>query len=559
MVGLQTKDRQMDRIKRLGLSARQLELNRCWSYYCATQYDSRTVTWDGRKAMTAIEKETIARNTAMPMGFYDAGGMYDEIPLNMRIPTAPYHLTRVVVHRFTGLLFAAKMHPQISIPDNPDLQSWVETLVKTARLWIRFALARNFGGGMGSVALSFRFRNGKPMIDVHDARWCTPTFIDVSTGEVGALEIRYMFPREERDPKDGILKQVWYWYRRVIDANRDVIFKPAPVADGDEPNWLEETVSEHNFGECPAVWIRNTQTDEQDGDPDCLGAYPIQEAIDRLISQADQGAVENADPTLEVDSDELKVEQLKKGSRNAIKLEKGGSAKYLEMSGTGVETALKVADVHRRNFLELVQCILETDQAGGGGAMTATEIERRYSPMHERGDLFREQYGEHGIKPLIGKLVRATMRMAALGWQAPVDEKTGMRMVQKVMPNRAPLPPGLENFTDDVIELTWPEWVKRGAADAQQAAGAVGVARSSGALDQESAVQYLAPFFGIDDAAEALQRVIAEKSAGDDAMMGGLQAAGAAGRPPPGLGGPPTPAHAPPEAPPPSPAPGGMS
>lgn len=555
MIGAQASDLQKERIKRLGLSERQVDLNRYWAYYCTTQHETKTITWDGRKAMTQIEKETISRSTVMPPGFYDGGGQYDELPLDMRIPTAPYHLVRVVVHRFTGLLFASKKHPTISVAGNPELQTWIETLIKTARLWIRFALARNFGGGMGSVAMSFRFRNGKPMIDVHDTRWCTPTFVDISTGEISALEIRYTFPQERRDER-GVLKQVWFWYRRVIDAEKDIVFRPAEVGDGDEPTWIPATVSEHGFGECPAVWIRNTQTDEMDGDPDCMGEFAAQDAIDRLLSQADQGAVENADPTLGIDSDELKVEQIKKGSRNAIKTEKGAGIKYVEMTGSGIDSALKVADVHRRNFLEVVRCVLETEQSDG--AMTATEVERRYSPMHECGDLLREQYGEHGIVPLIGKIVRATLKMGTIGASPKFDDRSGLRIVPKVMPGRAELPAGLDKFTDDAINLEWPAWVERGATEAQAAAGAVATARSAQVLDRESALNYLAPYFGIKDVAAALARAADEQGATDDTMMQGLQAAGQQPNPnaPHPTAGPApgevpsaSPAHAPPTAP----------
>lgn len=530
-VGVQEQDRLLARIKRLGLTARQLELNRYWGFYSCSQYESRTVGWDGRRCMSEVERDTVGRNAVLPPGFYDAGGQYDEMPLNMRRPVAPYHITRAVVDRFSGLLFSSKMHPKISIDGNPELQSWVESLIKSARLWIRFAYARSFGGGMGSVAMSFRFRNGKPIVDVHDARWCTPTFLDISTGEISALEIRYMYPVEQRKP-DGTPETVDYWYRRTIDAQKDVIFKPMPVGNGEEPTWVEQTNVPHGFGECPAVWIRNTQTDDMDGEPDCQGEFECQEAIDRLISQADQGAVENADPTLEIDSDELRVEQIKKGSRNAFKLEKGASAKYLEMTGTGVDSALKVADVHRRNFLEVVRCILDFESTG---SMTATEIERKFSPMHERGDLFREQYGEHGIVPLLGKMIRAVLRMraGALGQQAQFDEATGLRIVPRVMPKLPEIPPGLTELDDDQIELSWPDWVQRGATDALAASQAVSAAITGQALDRESAMKYLAPYFGIDDPAAALQRLTDQAGAADGAMMGDLQAAGAAGRRPP--------------------------
>lgn len=531
------------RIRRMGLTERQLTLNRYWSFYSTTQYDGRQVAWDGRKCMSELERDTVSRSTALPPGFYDASGQLDEIPLNLRRPTAPYHLTRSVVDRFTGLLFSAKMHPKISVTD-PQVQSWIESLIKSARMWIRFAYARTFGGAQGSVGLSFRFRAGKPIIDVHDARWCTPTFVDMATGEISALEIRYMYPVEMRR-RDGTLDTISMWYRRIIDDEQDVVFEPVPVGNGEEPEWTPKTIVQHGFGECPAVWIRNTQTDDMDGDPDCEGEFDTQEAIDRLISQADQGAVENCDPTLAIASDDFRAEQIRKGSRNAFKLAKGDDAKYVEMNGTGVKSAMDIAKEHRRNFLEVVRCILDFEVASG---MTATEIERRLSPMHERGDLFREQYGEHGIKPLLGKMIRAVIRLrdAAGAPGAQFDPATGLRIVPRVMPRVPDLPPGLAELDDDEIDLKWPPWVQRGPDDAQKAATAVSAARTAQALDRESAMHYLAPFFDVDDPAAALSRLSDEVGEADGALMSQLQAAGA-GHAPPGIQHP-APEHAPPAA-----------
>lgn len=533
-------DQQLARIQRQGMSARQLELNRYWSFYETEPYAARAVGWDGRKVLGELERENIARTQVLPPGFWDPGAA-DEMPLSMRRPTAPYHLVRAVVNRFTGLLFGAKKHPTIEHKD-PAVQTWIEGLIKSCRLWIRMAHARTFGGGMGTAALTFAFQGGRPVVEVHDPRWCTPTFINRATGELSALEIRYMYPVEQYGA-DGILREVWCWYRRTIDQRSDVVYAPAPVGEGDEPAWQEQTRVDHGLGEFPGVWIRNTLTDQQDGDPDCLGEYDTQEAIDRLLSQADQAAVENLDPTLLLESDQLKLANLKKGSRNAIQLEKGGGGTYLEISGAGIEAGLKMVDVHRRNFLEVVQCVLDSEQAAA--AMTATEVERRYSSMHERGDLFREQYGEQGVKPLVAKMIRAAIKVRTTG---PTDPATGLRLVGAVSlpPAQGPdgqpvareLPPTITTITSDDIELVWPEWVQRGPSDAGAAAGAVSQARSAQALDLESAVQYLAPFFGVSDPGAALARLREERGATDDAMMADLMGrqagpTGAPDQPPP--------------------------
>jgi hypothetical protein len=545
-LGVADHDRQMARIQRQAMSQRQLELSRYWSFYETEQYAARTVGWDGRRVLGDVERENIARTMVLPQGFWDPSGQADDLPLSMRKPTAPYHLVRAVVNRFSGLLFSAKRHPTVT-HRNEQVQKWIAELVKACRLWIRMAHARTHGGGMGAAVVTFSFQGGRPVVEVHDARWCTPQFINMTTGEVSSVEIRYMYPVEETGP-DGILREVFYWYRRTIDVNSDVLYKAAPLGEGDEPFWEEAQRVDHGLGEFPGVWIRNTLTNQQDGDPDCMGEFDTQEAIDRLLSQADQGAVENCDPTLLLESDQLKLSGLKKGSRNALQLEKGGGGSYLEINGTGIDSALKMADRHRANFLEVVQCVL--DNTKEGGPKTATEIERLLESMHERGDMFREQYGECGVKPLIAKMVRAAIKVRTTG---PIDPETGLRLVGVVSlppqpgpdgePVELELPPGITTITADELDLTWPEWVQRGPADASAAAGAVSTARSCGALALEDAIAYLAPFFSIDDIVAAIGRARAEAGATDAAMMDDMaqrqapDAPAAPGQPTPGAPG----------------------
>lgn len=534
--GVQMHERQLERIRRQAMSARQLHLNWLYAFYACEQYDARATAWDGRKVMDGLEREQIARTQVLPPGFWDPSGS-DDVPLSLRRPTAPYNLVRAVVNRFTGLLFSAKRHPTVRHA-HPGVQQWIDGLVSSCRLWIRMAHARTLGGSMGSVALTFTFEGGRPVIEVHDTRWCTPTFANRASGELAALEIRYMYSQEIPDER-GILRETWFWYRRVISQAEDVVFAPAPVGEGDEPRWVPQASVKHGFGECPGVWIRNTLTNEQDGDPDCHGEFDTQEAIDRLIAQADQAALENMDPTLLLETDSPLPSVLKKGSRNALKVGRGESAHYMEMAGSGIDAGLKMVETHKRNFLEIVQCVLDNDREGG--ARTATEIERHLEGMFERGDLFREQYGETGVKVLLAKMIRAAIKVRTTG---ATDPATGMRLVGAVRlpPAKGPdgqpvareLPPELREVTADDLELAWPEWVQRGPADAGAAASAVSAARSAQALDQESAVTYLAPFFNVEDPAAALERLRAEGAQVDDAMMGDIMGRGGMPALPPG-------------------------
>jgi hypothetical protein len=117
------------------MSPRQLELNRRWSYYCCAQYDARRTDWDGTRRVDSIERETIATAGFIPPGFYDVGGQMNELPLKFRRPTAPYHLVRAIVDRFTGLLFSERRHPQLRVDGDPVTEDFVHGLSEVARIW----------------------------------------------------------------------------------------------------------------------------------------------------------------------------------------------------------------------------------------------------------------------------------------------------------------------------------------------------------------------------------------------------------------------------------------
>ncbi len=103
--------RSNDRIARLGLTERQRRLNTLWAWYRAVNYDSRRIEWDGSMAVDELDREAIAAGS---------GSMYPDVapdlPIRFRRPTATYRLVRLVVNRFSGLLFSSRLHPVVSVP-----------------------------------------------------------------------------------------------------------------------------------------------------------------------------------------------------------------------------------------------------------------------------------------------------------------------------------------------------------------------------------------------------------------------------------------------------------
>jgi len=490
----------MKRIGRLGMSGRQQELNHLWGWYRGDHYAARRTDWNGKEVLDPIEHESIATAGFLPPGYYDAGS---NLPIKFRRPSAPYGLARVIVDRFTSILFSERHHPQLRIEGDEDSDGYVDALIKECRLWSQMILARTYGGAMGSVAVGFQFVDGKPVIEVHDPRWLFPVFADRSTLRLKSLEKRYMFVVEELDPT-GQYADVWYWYRRVIDADRDTVYLPAPVGDGEEPQWEADREVVHSLGFCPVVWTQNSPLqDDCDGDPDCHGTYDSIETIDALVAQANKGILQNCDPTVIIATD-AKMESIRKGSDDAIKLPAGGSAQYMEISGRGPEAAMKQASELRRQVLETTRCVLDFSPAGGSAAMTATEVERLFSAMLARADELREQYGQKLILPLVEMMVAAARQLGegTLNAETGAIEKQVLVLSPKAVLDdegnvigRQPHKLGQGGSAD----LQWPRYFVPTLADVEQATRAAGAAKAAGLIDDEHAIQFVSEFYRVDD------------------------------------------------------------
>lgn len=281
------------RIRRLGMTPRQQELNRLYAWYQGVQYSQSKFDWDGNPILNPIEIDAVSADFKIPPGFVDKSGSH--VPIKYRRPVAPYQLARTVIERFTAMVFSDNMHPRISVIGDEDTEDFLFGLVDAARLWPKMMLARSMGGAMGTIVVGFKFVNGKPRIEIHDPRWVNPQFVDREDFSLGAVEIRWMKPEWEEDER-GRGKWVYYWQRRIIDDESDTYFLPAPVADGREPEWEvdpKHTVR-HELGLCPVVWIQNLPSaDDVYGECDIHGLHDKIREIDELNSMASRGVKSN--------------------------------------------------------------------------------------------------------------------------------------------------------------------------------------------------------------------------------------------------------------------------
>ncbi len=517
------------------MSPRQQRLNGLWAHYRCQNYDGRKVAWDGTDYGTHLEHDQITTQGYIPPGFESNA----VLPVRFRRPSAPYYLTKIVVDRFTGLLFGERRQPVIVVEGDTVMTDWLAGLVEESRLWAKMLHARKYGGAQGSVAVSFSVINGKPVFEPHDARWCTPVYSDRSELTLTALDKRYTYKDSTRDPETGAWIEGWFWYRRLITSEFDCEWPKVPVIDEDEPQWKnwKYKLTEHKLGICPAVWIQNTPMDEDiDGDPDCMGAYELMAAYDQLMSQAHKSTLYNCDPTPWAASD-LKLPSISIGSGdNLLQLAKGDTLNLLEATGKGAEAAGALADKIRDRAFEICACVPENSQ-GDAGPATAFEVMTRTSRMFEQSDVLREQYGERGIKRLLQIAVMAAQKLAVPRLVSEHDPITGI-VTTKSVSYGILLPPKVE--TDPAtgeqylverelprkllgaISLKWPRYFDPSLDDIAKAVTAATTALEGQVIDTKTAVEFLKQYLPIGDVKQLVEKLEAAKAASTPAD-GGMQ------------------------------------
>lgn len=500
------------------LTERQIQLNWYWGFYRATCYDHRAVDWNGRPSPgTHIEREMVATSGVIPPGFYDAGQTM-ALSHEYRRPNCPVYLGRMIPNRFTSLLFSARRHPKL-ISEDPNTEDWLNGFAEATRLWSNMKKARRYGGAMGTACFSFKFVKGKPVVEVHDPRHCTPVFSDRSIHTVASIEKRYQYVLAVRN-EEGRLEDRWFWYRRVIDDMSDTVW-PKVAVDEEEPNWETErhVTAEHGLGECPVFWVQNEEVeDDIDGDPDCHGAYDMIERVDGLYSQANRGTIRACEPRVVIKSD-AEFDSFDRSGDNATQVESGGDVEYLEMAGTGIDRAVSLAKQLTGNILALTRCVLGAEDNVPQPQKTATEALQDYSAMYERVDEFREQYGEMGVKRLLEMALRAARKLAKptatgdnvvpmvkrvviLPPKKVVDEKTG-----KVSWVERQLGEGQQ------VELKWPDLIMPTPESISAKVDAAGKAKTFGLIDQKHASNFVAEDFHVENTREMIENIKIEEKA----------------------------------------------
>lgn len=480
----------------------------------------------------------------------------NSVPLAERSPCVTSGLPEASGKRLCALVFGARQFPQITAGNGAafaTVNALIASTIEGAALPLRMRALLEQGFSLGTWCAVAGLRNGLPVLQIVSAKYATPELSD--DGAVLSVDIRYRYTGEY----DG--KRCVLWYRRTIDAERDVVYQPQPARDsGRDPEWIEDPQRsrDHGLGFCPVLWHRHnpdpSDTDDLDGVPLFAGMEDELEALDFALSQRHRNGRYNGEPQVLVTGavpedmqapsgrtarapapgassaaggDRAKFswfDSLFGGARRASEgaskkspgsvwwlTTPGASATMLESSGAGVRILSEDADGLRRAILEARQIVIASPEQVGANASAAL-MESLHAPMVDHADTLRLEYGP-ALIDVVKMLLRVMKAAAARGVGAV-----------RIAGADALASLSLDALT---LSLAWGRYYEPTLSDISQAVGAASIAAGGApVLSHRSAVRFVASLVDVDDVDAEVEAILGSQ-ADDRATLDAADAQGA--------------------------------
>lgn len=391
-------------------SPRAQLLARRASYFRNRQHDDKAVTWDNHAVPPFQPGHTpmLSMSGLAEMPYYT--------PLYQRRPGAPYRLPRLIVRGFTTLVFGEGRFPKVEVKGDAQAEDWLAAVVEAAEIPEKLEHARDVGGACGSAALSWRFWDGTPRVQVHfGGAVVVQEWADRERLIPAVATELLMFSKQEWDPKAKAYVPVTYWRRRDWTPVADVVFVDLRAGTDEERDvgWTidAEQTCVHGEGEAHLIWVQNRPDfdgSEEDGEADYDGLLEDCDSADMVMSVLAHGGAKNLDPTLLLKIEEAvmkRASQIQKGSEHAIWVGKDGDAKYLEVAGTSISAGVQLVEKLRQVALECAQVVAH-DPDRLSAATNASALKLLHFPMISVGNGLRGTYGR-ALKRLLEQMLRS--------------------------------------------------------------------------------------------------------------------------------------------------------
>lgn len=249
----------------------------------------------------------------------------DDVPLLKRAPCVIEPIVESAIESYQDLIFGESRFPKITSgvqeddrafdqrfglgpEDSATLDHLIQAVIKQANVAevSREALARAMGSrtAVGIAAV----KDGRLTIDLEPAKCCTPTFDPMRPNEIVALEIRYPYIELYWDSAEKSWAEKCMLYRRVIDAQNDITYRPVKAPEDGTPvsqnasSWSPHIEVYHRLGFCPVVWYPYRKINSKRSDVDGIAIHERLldeiDAFNRTLSQRHRAGIYCGDPQI---------------------------------------------------------------------------------------------------------------------------------------------------------------------------------------------------------------------------------------------------------------------
>jgi hypothetical protein len=426
----------------------------------------------------------------LPFRFHDERGPNGEyIPLRNRRPSVRYPLCKIVVEDGVSLLFSEGHFPLVECSD-PNARTILADIIKETKLTLVMMDAA-VRGSVGSVAVLMRVLSGRLFFDVLDTIYLTPSWDENEPDTLALVTEKYKVSGQTLQENGYSIEDpgAEYWFCRQWDKDYERWYLPAAVGQVAEMAVDERRTVRHALGFVPLVWIRNlpgvsATRSPNEGACTFRSAVETQIEIDYQLSQAGRGLKYSSDPTLLLKEPTLDPGDVIKGAGNALVVSEKGDARLLEIGGTASAAVIEYVRTLREFALEAVH-----GNRSSPDRLTAAQSGKALELMNHGllclADTLRITYGDAGLLPLLGLVVRAS-------------QKYSLKVMGVDVGSIDPAGP---------LSLKWPSWYPSSADDRQKDAQTLSVLTTSSLMSKESAIKSVCNEYDIADPFDEILRI----------------------------------------------------
>lgn len=341
------------------------------------------------------------------MDWDQACGCEDYVPLKDRKPKIIYPFGKVFTDRISSKLLGASTFPKFKFQDDPDTEYFLGLIISETFFQAKMLDAIKKMVAKNAVFVRFKLVEGSLQIEKYDPNNCWPEFHP--NGDLSLMKIRYVYQTEELDDSG---RKIERWFQLILTENSDILFDNPIFNENSEPEFEIVQQVEHGLGFVQGEWFsRGESNNSPDGDesPFLEDMFDFIDAINYNLSQSDTATRYGMDPQLMISGmDEESLDTLIKSSAKAWALGKEGKAEFAEVSGSGVETGMKMREDFYKKCQDIARIVFLDPEKAVGSAQSGKAMEVLHGPLVELVNEFRP-WVEKGMKKLLVKIMSAIL------------------------------------------------------------------------------------------------------------------------------------------------------